>query len=1442
MVVIECPIDGCGYATGDVSEAIACVLLSAHTTSHSAPRYQAPEHSRGPQLERPKVEMGINPEEWNVFTRRWNAFVAGSGLDPANCSSQLFQCASPDLGDSLLKSYPTIVSQPTSDVLSAMKSLAVIAVAVGVARADLLSMAQSREEPFRAFAARVRGKAEICAYSTKCACTRVVDFTDCIVNDVLIAGISDLDIRREVLGMPSILEKSVNDVISLVEGKEMARNSLPSTNMAMSSFKRSQKYANDKDSSATLPPTKEMSVCSNCKKQFYPFIKTSKGWNQKPHRYCAQCFKIRRNQANPLAAANGNFANNGEIGASFSQISAVAVSSVASPIRRKQAAAYSQQLLPHQIFSKGAWRRAQFLKHPRVQLNISVNKDDYKTFNRSCPAVRPVSIQAIADSGAQSCLWSKAEFLSSGFSTHDLMPVDLSISAANKSPIRVEGAVLMRISVPSNRGKINSYPVMVYVSPDAQGFYLSWEALLDLGIFQHKFPLLNCNGRSIDTKPKANCYSSEVDSRSGDLPGYRANSCSCPKRSKPPTRPAELPFTCCPENNEKMESWLLDFFKASTFNICPHQELPTIDGPPVEVHLREGAVPKACHTPAPVPIHWQKRVHDDLLRDEALGVIERVPYGEAVQWCHRMVVTRKHDGTPRRTVDLSPLNKHCARETFSSESPFHLARRVPKGTWKTVCDAWNGYHSVPLRDSDRPLTTFITPFGRWRYKRAPQGFVSSGDGYNRRFDAVMSDFDRKERCVDDTIHFDTDLKEHWWRTIDLLTRLGNAGIVLNREKFKFARRAVNFAGFSISDEAIEPLPKYLDAIRNFPTPKSTTDIRSWFGLVNQVANYAQLRQCMAPFKPFLSPRHPFSWNSELEESFIASKTAIVSAIKHGVAIFDPSKPTCLRPDWSRQGIGYFLTQKHCKCAQTIPGCCDNGWLVVLAGSRFLSSTEERYAPIEGEALAVAWSLEQTRYFTQGCPQLIVVTDHKPLVKILGDRTLDEITNTRLFRLKQRTLPWHFNVIHLPGKTNHAADATSRHPSETSEISTLLSHQDMIEVAGSTNLKHSVTDSIAILWDDLFSATSADTGMTALRSAVENGFSGTARPDHPEITSYWPFRHSLFVVDGVVLFNDRVVVPPSLRQKVLHALHSAHQGISGMEARARATVFWPGMGEDIRLTRSNCVKCNQNAPSQKQIVTSQSTAPSTPFERIFADYFEFAGHHYLVTGDRLSGWVEIYAAPHGSNQAGSLGLQSALRSLFCTFGVPVELSSDGGPEFSSHSTSEFLKRWGIQHRMSSAYYAQSNGRAEVAVRKAKRILQDNVGRNGSLDNDKLLQALLQVRNTPDHETGLSPSEIVFGRSLRDAFSFINRCQIFHNPAIRPELREAWARKEASLLNKSLHQLTPEKLPAVPTSLKVGDHVWVQNQHGPHPNKWDKVGTIIEVRNYHQFLNFAQSAVP
>ncbi|XP_068189722.1 uncharacterized protein [Antennarius striatus] len=163
---------------------------------------------QGPKLDRPRVDVGVSIEEWNVFLHRWEVFCTGLGIGVAQAPFQLFQCAGPELGDSLLKANPTVASGSLPDLIAAMRSLAVIPVATYVLRTELLRLHQERDETFRAFTARVREKAETCAYAAVCECDKAVDYTDHIIRDVLINGIYDSDIRCEVLS--TSVEESVS--------------------------------------------------------------------------------------------------------------------------------------------------------------------------------------------------------------------------------------------------------------------------------------------------------------------------------------------------------------------------------------------------------------------------------------------------------------------------------------------------------------------------------------------------------------------------------------------------------------------------------------------------------------------------------------------------------------------------------------------------------------------------------------------------------------------------------------------------------------------------------------------------------------------------------------------------------------------------------------------------------------------------------------------------------------------------------------------------------------------------------------------------------------------------------------------------------------------------------------------------------------------------------
>ena len=215
-------------------------------------------------------------------------------------------------------------------------------------------------------------------------------------------------------------------------------------------------------------------------------------------------------------------------------------------------------------------------------------------------------------------------------------------------------------------------------------------------------------------------------------------------------------------------------------------------------------------------------------------------------------------------------------------------------------------------------------------------------------------------------------------------------------------------------------------------------------------------------------------------------------------------------------------------------------------------------------------------------------------------------------------------------------------------------------------------------------------------------------------------------------------------------------------------------------------------------------------------------------------MEVLSSTAGINLAGSAGLVRCLRSFFATFGVPEEISSDGDPEFTAKRTQDFLRLWGVRHRVSSVSFPRSNGRAEVAVKTAKHLLMSNTGQTGSLDYDRFLRAILQLRNTPDPDCNLSPAQIIFGRPLRDSLSFVNCLEKFSNTHIRPLWRQAWAAKEKALRTRITY--TTESLKAHSSPLRpltLGKGIFLQNQQGQNPTKWDRSGVAVESAGHDQF---------
>ena len=230
------------------------------------------------------------------------------------------------------------------------------------------------------------------------------------------------------------------------------------------------------------------------------------------------------------------------------------------------------------------------------------------------------------------------------------------------------------------------------------------------------------------------------------------------------------------------------------------------------------------------------------------------------------------------------------------------------------------------------------------------------------------------------------------------------------------------------------------------------------------------------------------------------------------------------------------------------------------------------------------------------------------------------------------------------------------------------------------------------WEELAAATEND---SVLQRVICGITEGEAKCRNPYVT----FVYELSVVDGVLLKGERVVVPESLKAQMLTLIHEGHFGIEKCKRRARDVLYWPNLNKDVYETVSRCDVCQEYIYAQPKEPLTMHERPDRPWAKVGCDLFLLKQIPYLLTVDYYSHYPEISLL---SNESGRQVIVQ-LKSLFSRHGFPSTLMSDGGPQFSSAEFKQFTKEWGIERKMSSPYYPQSNGIVENCVKVVKRIL-------------------------------------------------------------------------------------------------------------------------------------------
>ena len=192
------------------------------------------------------------------------------------------------------------------------------------------------------------------------------------------------------------------------------------------------------------------------------------------------------------------------------------------------------------------------------------------------------------------------------------------------------------------------------------------------------------------------------------------------------------------------------------------------------------------------------------------------------------------------------------------------------------------------------------------------------------------------------------------------------------------------------------------------------------------------------------------------------------------------------------------------------------------------------------------------------------------------------------------------------------------------------------------------------------------------------------------------------------------------------LHVGHQGTTSRLTRTENLIWWPNMKADLENMRKKCRSCQENHPSLPKEPPKGVRTPKYPMEQCHADYFHLAGKVFLLIVDAYTSWPIVRESGRGGT---ALELRDQLIEAFTNWGIPEILVTDGGPQFTAHTTQEFLRKWGVHHRITSAYNPHANLRAETGVKSMKRILTDNVGHGMKLNDKKAAVALMEYKQTP-----------------------------------------------------------------------------------------------------------------
>ena len=732
--------------------------------------------------------------------------------------------------------------------------------------------------------------------------------------------------------------------------------------------------------------------------------------------------------------------------------------------------------------------------------------------------------------------------------------------------------------------------------------------------------------------------------------------------------------------------------------------------PLLEHHIDTGdAVPvKAKLYPLSPP--KQAEAYKELDRLLSLNVIEE----SNSPWCSPVVIVRK-PGKVRLCIDSRKLNAVTKKDSYPLPHIQGLLSRLKDTHYISGIDLKDAFFQIKLSESSKEKTAFAIP-GRplYHFKVMPFGLCNGPQTMSRLMDRVIPARLREQVFIylDDLLVCGSDFETHLQLLREVSDCLRAANLTINVEKSKFCQREIKYLGYRVGNGSLKTDPDKVDAIRNFPLPKSPKQVRRFIGMANWyrqfIHNFSELS---APITDCLrKSKTPFALTREAEEAFKLLKEALCSAPVLSEPDF--SREFIIQCDASRVGVGGVLYQVD-----------DNGKERPISFvSQKLNKHQQNYTVTEIECLAVVVSVEKFRPYIEGLP-FRIVTDHSSLKWLMSMKNL----NGRLARWSLQLQRYDFKIEHRKGSLNIVPDTLSRF--DVDEV--LAGDIDLSDPSFEGDEYRALKDHVSENQDSLPDV------------CISDGF----------VYKRVHFRSIEQDEEGALW---KLWLPGALRDRVMESAHysnlTCHGGYAKTLSRIRDKYFWPSMAKDVKRMVSNCEVC-KSVKSPNYILRppmGQAFRTERPFQRLFCDFLgpytcsKAKNSYIFIVLDHLTKYIFLKPMRAATSQGVIQYFQS---EIFPSFGVPQFLHSDNGKQFISREMEQFLGSYGIQHIRTGFYSPQSNA-SERANReiltKLRCYLHD---KKDHFDWDKHIPQVLSILRSDFHSVlGCSPYYATFGQNM------------------------------------------------------------------------------------------------